>query len=80
MTILIKENDRLKSITHKGRVISEYLIYLMNGETAVKCYSEIGNSAKENRVNEMLMTDFENNNNLNEIITEVSYEELKQTI
>lgn len=84
MKILIKENDRLKSTIHKGRMVSEYLIYLMNGEIPVKCFNEVGDIAKQDRVNEILLTDFEindwKNNNLSEIITEVSYENLKHTI
>ncbi len=82
MTILIKENDRLKSTLHKDRVVSEYLVYLMNGDKPVKCYNEIGETSKQHRVNELLLTDFEvgeYENNISEIVTEISYDEFKQT-
>lgn len=82
MKILIKENDRLKSTVHKNRVVSEYLIYLMSGDVAIKCYNEIGEIAKRERVNEMLLTDFEISdykNNINEVVTEIPYK-IKKTI
>lgn len=79
MRILIKENDKLKSVRHKGRMVSEYLIYLMVDNVAVKCYNEIGENAKLDRVNDILLREFniDNKNNINDIIDEVSYENVK---
>jgi ribonuclease BN (tRNA processing enzyme) len=53
----------------------------MNGTTAVKCYNEIGLVAKNDRVNELLLTHFVSNNwnenkiDLEEVLTEVTFEE-----
>lgn len=81
MRIVIKECDRLKSITHKGKMVSEYLIYLMDGETPIECYNEVGVASKYDRVNEILVAHFvsgnwnENKLDLKEILSEVPYEE-----
>lgn len=83
MKIIIKESDRLRSSLHKNRVISEYLVYLMNDGVAVKCFNLIGSEAKKNKVNELLLIHFvsdtwtENNKlYLDEIIEEISFEDL----
>lgn len=81
MKIIIKESDRLKSSLHKNRLVSEYLVYLMNGEVAIECHNVIGNDAKNIKVNELLTIHFvssnwnENKLDLSDIIEEMSYEE-----
>jgi hypothetical protein len=56
--IIVKEIDTLTSKLHKGRVITEYLIYLMENDVKLACYSVIGDEAKNNKIIEL-----ENNNN-----------------
>ena len=80
MKILIKEIDRYTSKTFKNKSISEYLIYvaLVNGQK-LYAYTEIGNEAKNLRVNELIAKYFmDNNNTINkeDIIEELSLEEL----
>lgn len=85
MKIIIKESDRLRSSLHKNRVISEYLVYLMNEDVAIKCFNLIGNEAKKDKVNELLLAYFvidntynywnENKLDLSEIIEEINFEE-----
>lgn len=76
--IVIKEIDRLKSIKHKDKYVSEYLIYLDCDDAGVhfKAYTEIGEAAKKERVNELLLIHFvkEDNTKLNieDIIEEMS--------
>ena len=52
-SIVIKEIDVLVSKLHKGRVITEYLIYLMENDVKLACYSVIGDEAKENKIIEL---------------------------
>lgn len=84
--IVIKEIDRLNSTVHKPKSISEYLIYIMLDDVKLKAYTEIGEAAKKERVNELLLTHFitEQNNKINnkintqDIIQEMSLEEIKK--
>ena len=74
--ILIKEIDKLQSKTHEGRVITEYLVYLMENDVKLACYSELGKEAKDIRVNELIVDNFNLEIALEDIIQEVSFEEL----
>jgi len=80
--IVIKEIDRLNSTVHKPKSISEYLIYVMLDDVKLKAYTEIGEAAKKERVNELLLTHFitEQNNKINtqDMIQEMSLEEIKK--
>ena len=53
--IAIREIDRFTSQMHEGRIISEYIIYLYQNDVTLACYTEIGNEAKNIRVNEMIL-------------------------
>ena len=48
--IIVKEFDRLHSKTFKGKFISEYLIYLMDNDIKLETYIELGDKAKNERV------------------------------
>lgn len=74
-SILIKEVDQLKSKLHKNKVISEYLVYLMENDVKLACYSEVGVESKDMRVNELIVANFDLKIALDEIIHEVSFEE-----
>jgi hypothetical protein len=80
--IIIKEIDRLKSTVHKPKSISEYLIYVMLDDIKLNAYTELGEIAKKERVNELLLTHFitEQNNKISieDIIEEMSLEEIKK--
>jgi len=68
--IVVKEVDKLKSLIHNGKVISEYLIYLdvdTNGHHA-NAFIEIGEAAKKLRVNELLLNHFNGDNSVIEEI------------
>ena len=74
--IIIKQSDLLYSKIHKDKVIVEYLIYLMENDVKLACYNEIGIEAKNIRVNDILISEFnisEINYNLENIIQEVSF-------
>jgi len=79
MKIVVKESDKLKSLMHKDKFVSEYLIYLMSAETAVKCFIVYGDEAKKEKINDLLLTYFvsdnwnENKINLSEVLTEVDF-------
>ena len=72
--ILIKEIDRYHSKKKGKSFISEYLIYLMFDNTNIETHIEIGESAKKERVNMLLidtipnLTQFE----LEDIIEEIT--------
>ena len=48
--IIVKEFDRLHSKTFKGKFISEYIIYLMDNDIKLEAYTEIGDKAKNERL------------------------------
>jgi len=79
--IVIKEIDKLNSALHKSRVISEYLIYLLKSDTIIEAYTEIGEIAKHERVNELILSNFITDNfkdleiKKEDIITEIAFEE-----
>jgi len=53
MEIVVKEIDQLKSIKHKNRKITEYIIYLMVGPTIIEAYTEIGDDNKNKKLKEL---------------------------
>lgn len=60
--IVIKEIDKLSSTLHKTRSVSEYLIYLKHNDANIKAYTEIGEAAKNYRVNELILDNFVSEN------------------
>ena len=56
--ILIKEIDKYQSTSFENKTISEYLIYLMEGDVRVSAFTEIGEKAKKERVNMMFLSSF----------------------
>jgi uncharacterized protein YegL len=82
--IVIKEIDRLNSTLHKSRVTSEYLIYLMKDGAPMEAYTEMGEIAKHERVNDLIVSNFIDNDFNNteikkeDIITEIGFEDYKK--
>lgn len=56
--IIIKEIDKYSSQNFSDKTISEYLIYLMEGDVRVSAYTEIGEEAKRERIHMVLLTSF----------------------
>ena len=75
-SILIKEVDKLYSKIHKTNFVSVYLIYLMENDVKLECYSELGKENKDMRVNELIVANFELEIAVEDIIQEVSFEEV----
>lgn len=75
-SILIKEVDQLHSKVHKNRLVSVYLIYLMENDVKLECYSELGKENKDMRVNELILANFDLDIAVEDIIQEVSFEEV----
>ncbi len=71
--ILIREIDRLYSKIHKGKYISEYIIYLMENDVKLNASNVVGEKEKNNYVYSLMVL---NNLSKNEIIQEVSFEEI----
>lgn len=80
--IIVKEIDKLKSTMFGGKEISEYLIYLVlkqdDNEIKLEGYTEYGEKNKEDRINELIVEHFINNETLsninkNEIIQEINF-------
>ena len=76
-SILIKEVDKLYSKIHKDNFVSVYLIYLMENDVKLECYSELGKENKDMRVNELIVANFDLDIAVEDIIQEVSFEEFK---
>ena len=81
--LIIKEIDKLKSALHEGRFETEYLIYVMinNNTQPLEAYTELGDTAKNARVNELILIHFisedpsEPSPTKEEIIEEVTFEQ-----
>lgn len=56
--ILIKEIDKYQSTTFEDKELSEYLIYLMEGDVKVSAFTELGEKAKKDRINTMFLSSF----------------------
>jgi N-glycosylase/DNA lyase len=56
--IIIKEIDKYSSQNFRNKTISEYLIYLMEGDVRVSAFTEIGEEAKRERIHMVLLTSF----------------------
>lgn len=88
--IIIKEIDKLTGCLYTDRVVSEYLICvsLLDGTTNPKlleAYTEFGEVAKKDRVNELILIHFmgEDMQNVplkNEIIEEITFEQYKNQL
>lgn len=74
--ILIKEIDKLKSVSSKDKFISQYIIYYMVNEAKVEAFIEFGDEAMNIRVNELALTKFEDYD-FNPSIEKITLEELK---
>lgn len=85
MKILIKESDKLKSKLHKNKIISEYLIYLIDDNNKpLICEIAYGELNKIDIINNIILGYFTPDNwsdnkktlinNLDNIIEEVSYD------
>ena len=75
-SILIKEVDRLYSKIHKGKYVSEYIIYLMENDIKLKAISALGEELKNEYVKGMFILNKFDTNIAEEIIQEVSFEEV----
>ena len=76
--IVVKEVYRLVSQLHKDRVISEYLIYYEIGDISPEAHNEIGEVAKNLRINELILQYFPENITREDFIIETkNIKELK---
>jgi hypothetical protein len=82
--IVIKEIDQLKSTLNKGKVVSEYLIYITlkdgNEDIILKGFTELGEENKKSRVNQLLVEYFLSSESLSsskitDIIQEINFKE-----
>lgn len=67
MNLLVKEIDKYQSKKFKNKIIKEYIIYLMIDEIPIMAFLEIGETAKNIRIIELLSKYYINNKNLNNI-------------
>ncbi len=78
--IVVKEIDKYTSKLCCNKTISEFLIYLMVDDIKAHAYIEIGEEAKKQRINELILTHFMTDNNTlidkEEIIEEISLEKI----
>lgn len=55
MRLVIREIDKYKSAKHKNKILTEYIIYLMYGDTPIEAYLEIGELAKNKKIVELYL-------------------------
>ena len=78
--IIIKAIDKLVSVITKDKFVNEYIIYYMINGNKILAYTELGDDAKDIRVNEIILIHFMDNGisadsiNKEEIIEEISFE------
>lgn len=53
MKVVAKEIDKLKSMKHRGRIISEYIIYLYIEGRAILAFIELGKEARDKKIFEL---------------------------
>jgi len=53
MHILVKRIDTYKSTKHKGKFISEFIIYVMIDEVPIEAYTELSTQAVVDRIEEL---------------------------
>lgn len=56
--IIVKEIDKFNSNLFEAKIITEYLIYYVIDGINVEAYTELGETAKNNRINELVKTYF----------------------
>ncbi len=84
--IIIKEIDKLHSSLHKNYIVSEYLIYVMVDENqTLEAYTELGEAAKNARINELILVHFMDEDNQGivtkeDIIEEITFEEYSKDL
>ena len=82
--IVIKEIDRLTSELYTNKVVSEYLIYLLDGDNRESAYIVLGEDAKKDRVNELLVKHFITNENIkiniNDVVEELALSKPKKVV
>lgn len=72
--IIVKEIDKLISIISKDKIVTEYIIYVVEGNKQSKAYLEIGDEAKNMRVNELLLLNFSSEyDKISDIVEEISF-------
>lgn len=54
MKLLVKEIDSYKSSKFKGKVIAEFIVYVMADETPTEAYTVFGKEAVNNKVIELM--------------------------
>jgi hypothetical protein len=54
MVLVSKEIDTYNSTKHEGRRVTEFIIYVMNGNTPIAAYTEIGEENRNNRLEQLL--------------------------
>ena len=52
--IVVKNSDKLTSLVHKRKVVDEYLVYLLDGDTLLSADVVYGEEDKSNLVNQLL--------------------------
>ena len=78
--LIVKEIDKLKSAVHQDHVVTEYLMYVMldGNSQPLEAYTELGESAKSARINELILIHFTDDDlvslNKEQIIEEISFE------
>lgn len=78
--LIVKEIDKLKSAVHQDHVVTEYLIYVMldGNSQPLEAYTELGETAKSARINELILIHFTDDDLVSlkkeEIIEEINFE------
>jgi len=80
--IIVKEISRYSNELFEGKTISEYLIYeALEDGTKISAHIEIGEEAKNLRVNELLVTNElvdSYKSNPQEVVEEITFQEIQE--
>jgi len=70
--IVVKNSDKLTSLVHKRKIVEEYLVYLLDGDTLLSADVVYGKEDKDTLVNQ-LIEDNCDGATYREVVIEISF-------
>jgi len=73
MNIVVKNSDKLTSLLHSRKIVEEYLVYLLDGDTLVSAEVVYGEGDKDKYVTTLFNQNSKEGDNLRDVVTEVPF-------
>ncbi len=75
MRIVVKNSDKLNSLLHSRKIVEEYLIYLLDGNTLVAAEVVYGDVDRDKHIRGLINKFGRGDENYNDVVTTVSFTE-----